>query len=319
MRKRAFIQTLAAAALLGATSVASASAPLTMIVPSGAGSAPDIVARLLGDELQQRLGQPVVIENKPGAGGIVAAMAAKSAPPNGNTVLLAQAAVVTLTPLLYRAAKYDMATDFEAIAVVADTPMLFVANPKAGIRSLAELIAQAKARPDELTLGSPSRGSVPHLSGELLEQMSGASLRNVPMGTSGQAIQSVVGGDTQLSVDGIAPLLPLVKAGRIQALAVTSERVLPGLEGYPLAKDTVPGMTLSGWFMLFAGKGTPAARVAALNEAVNAALRSPTLIQKLQVSATYPVGGSVAEARRFLEKEKKLWAGAATQAGLQAE
>ena len=319
MNKRAFTRALAALAISGVTTSALANKPLTIVVPSGAGSAPDIVARLLGDELQSRLNQPVVIENRPGAGGIVATMAAKSAPADGNTVLLAQAAVVTLTPLLYRAAKYDMEKDFETVAVVADTPMLFVANPKAGIKSLGDLIAQAKAKPDELTLGSPSRGSVPHLSGELLEQFTGVRLRNVPMGTSGQAIQSVVGGDTQVSVDGIAPLLPLVKAGRMQALAVTSRQVLPGLEGLPLANETVPEMVLSGWFMLFAGKGTPAARVKALNEAVNAALKSPQLIQKLQVSATYPVGGSVQDARSFLVREKKLWAGAAQKAGLQAE
>lgn len=319
MNKRAFTRALAALTISGITTSALANKPLTIVVPSGAGSAPDIVARLLGDELQSRLNQPVVIENRPGAGGIVATMAAKSAPADGNTVLLAQAAVVTLTPLLYRAAKYDMEKDFETVAVVADTPMLFVANPKAGIKSLGDLIAQAKAKPDELTLGSPSRGSVPHLSGELLEQFTGVRLRNVPMGTSGQAIQSIVGGDTQVSVDGIAPLLPLVKAGRMQALAVTSRDVLPGLEGLPLAKETVSEMVLSGWFMLFAGKGTPAARVRALNEAVNAALKSPQLIQKLQVSATYPVGGSVQDARSFLVREKKLWAGAAQKAGLQAE
>ena len=319
MNKRAFVRALATLAVSGFATGAIANKPLTMVVPSAAGSAPDIVARLLGDELQSRLNQPVVIENRPGAGGIVATMAAKSAPADGNTVLLAQAAVVTLTPLLYRAAKYDIEKDFETVAVVADTPMLFVANPKAGIKSLGDLIAQAKAKPDELTLGSPSRGSVPHLSGELLEQFTGVRLRNVPMGTSGQAIQSVVGGDTQVSVDGIAPLLPLVKAGRMQALAVTSRDVLPGLEGLPLAKETVPEMVLSGWFMLFAGKGTPAARVKDLNEAVNAALKSPQLIQKLQVSATYPVGGSVQDARTFLVRQKKLWAGAAQKAGLKAE
>ena len=319
MNKRAFTRALAALAISGVTTSALANKPLTIVVPSGAGSAPDIVARLLGDELQSRLNQPVVIENRPGAGGIVATMAAKSAPADGNTVLLAQAAVVTLTPLLYRAAKYDMEKDFETVAVVADTPMLFVANPKAGIKSLGDLIAQAKAKPDELTLGSPSRGSVPHLSGELLEQFTGVRLRNVPMGTSGQAIQSVVGGDTQVSVDGMAPLLPLVEAGRMQALAVTSRQVLPGLEGLPLANETVPEMVLSGWFMLFAGKGTPAARVKDLNEAVNAALKSPQLIQKLQVSATYPVGGSVQDARTFLVRQKKLWAGAAQKAGLKAE
>lgn len=319
MRKRAPIRTLAVAAMMSLLGAAHASGPLTMIVPSGAGSAPDIVARLLGDELQQRLGQPIVVDNRPGAGGIVATLAAKSAKADGNTVLLAQAAVVTLTPRLYRAAKYDMARDFETVAVVADTPMLFVAKPRTGIKSLAEVISQAKAKPDDLTLGSPSRGSVPHLGGELLEQMAGIQLRNVPMGTSGQAIQSVVGGDTQISVDGIAPLLPLVKAGRLQALAVTSRQVLPGLEAYPLAKATVPGLEVSGWFMLFTNKGVPAARVQQLNEAVNAALKSPTLIQKLHTAATYPVGGSVKDARDFLAKEQKLWSGAVAQAGLKAE
>ncbi len=319
MQRRPWRRWLATAALCGTASWASATPTLTMVVPSGAGSAPDIVARLLGDELTQRLGQPVVIDNRPGAGGIVATLAAKSAKADGNTVLLAQAAVVTLTPLLYRAAKYDMARDFEAVSVVADTPMLFVANPKTGIKTLGELIAQAKAKPDELTLGSPSRGSVPHLSGELLEQMAGVQLRNVPMGTSGQAIQSVVGGDTQVSVDGIAPLLPLVKAGRLQALAVTSRQVLPGLEAYPLAKATVPGLEVSGWFMLFTNKGVPAARVQQLNDAVNAALKAPALVQKLQTAATYPVGGSVKDARDFLAREQKLWAGAVKRADLKAE
>lgn len=319
MQRRHWVRLATAAALISTAGWAGATPPLTMVVPSGAGSAPDIVARLLGDELTQRLGQPVVIDNRPGAGGIVATLAAKSAKADGNTVLLAQAAVVTLTPLLYRAAKYDMARDFETVSVVADTPMLFVANPKTGIKTLGELIAQAKAKPDDLTLGSPSRGSVPHLSGELLEQMAGIQLRNVPMGTSGQAIQSVVGGDTQVSVDGIAPLLPLVKAGRLQALAVTSRQVLPGLEAYPLAKATVPGLEVSGWFMLFTNKGVPAARVQQLNDAVNAALKAPALVQKLQTAATYPVGGSVKDARDFLAREQKLWTGAVKQADLKAE
>ena len=310
--------TLALAAAAGLAQ-AQAPAPLTMVVPSAAGSAPDIVARLLGDELQQRLGQPVVVDNRPGAGGIVATMAAKTAAQPANTVLLAQAAVVTLTPLLYRAAKYDMAKDFETVAVVADTPMLFVANPQSGFKTLADVVAKAKAAPDEVTLGSPARGSVPQLAGVILEQKAGIQLRKVPMGASAQAIQSVIGGDTQVSVDGIAPLLPLVKAGRLVPLAVTSARVLPGLEAYPLAKDVVPGLNVTGWFMLFAGKGTPPARVQALNAAVNEALKSPKLVQRLAQTASYPVGGSVAEARQFLASEQKLWAQAVQQAGLKAE
>ncbi|WP_083745213.1 tripartite tricarboxylate transporter substrate binding protein [Variovorax sp. KK3] len=293
--------------------------PMTMVVPAPAGSAPDIVARMIADELQRRLGQPFIVDNKPGAGGIVAVMAARSAANRANTLLFVHAAVATVTPLTYRAAKFDLATDFEPVVTVADTPMMFVANPSAGPKTLADAIAQAKAKPDTVTLGSTTRGSVPHLAGVLLGQLSGAQFNNVPMSGSGQALQSVVGGDTAMSVDGIAPLLPLVKSGRLRVLGVTANRPLAGLEGMPLAKDTVPGLELTGWFMLFAAQGTPPARLHDINAAVNAALKSPELIQKLQATANYPVGGSIDDARQFLASEKKKLALAVQQAGLKAE
>jgi tripartite-type tricarboxylate transporter receptor subunit TctC len=197
--------------------------------------------------------------------------------------------------------------------------MLFVANAATGAKSLAEAIAQVKAKPDSLIIGSPSRGSVPHLAAELLALGAKAEFRTVPMSSSGQAIQAIVNGDSQVSVDGIAALLPHVKSGRLRALGVTSQRPLPGLEGIPLAKDTVPGLVVTGWFMLFAPKGTPAAAVAALNTAVNAALASPEAAGKLQAMATYPVGGSVADARSFLRRERTLAADAVKRAGLQPE
>lgn len=315
------------AALLAATmgmglpaAAAPKDGPLTLIVPAPAGSAPDIAARLLADELGPQLGRTVIIDNKPGAGGIVAVMAAKTAAAtNPNTLLFAHAAVATITPLTYRAAKYDLATDFAPVAVVAETPMMFVASAAKGPSTLAEAIAMAKARPDAVALGSTSRGSIPHLAGVLLGQMAGVQFNNVPMSGSGQAIQAVVAGDSVVSVDGISPLLPLVKSGRLKALAVTSTKVLPGLEALPLAKDTVRGLELTGWFMLFAGKGTPPAQVQTLNAAVAKALQSPALVQKLQMTQNYPVGGSVADARAFLGREKKLWASAAERAGLQPE
>lgn len=312
---------LALALALAATGAAAASksGPLTMVVPAPAGSAPDIVARMLADELAPRLGQTIVIDNKPGAGGIVAVMAAKTANPPANTLLFAHAAVATITPLTYRAAKYDLERDFEPVAVIADTPMLFVANAATGPKTLAEAIGMAKARPDAVTLGSTSRGSIPHLAGVLLGQKASVQFNNVPMANSGQAIQAVVGGDSVVSVDGIAPLLPLVQSGRLRALGVTSGRALPGLENLPLARDTVPGLELTGWFMLFANKGTPPAEVQALNAAVAQALKSPVVVQKLQATANFPVGGSVADAKAFLAREKKLWAGAVERAGLTPE
>lgn len=315
---RAWLTTLALWAASTLAAAQTGGAPLTIVVPSAAGSAPDIIARLVGDELRTRVGRPVVIDNRPGAGGIVAVMAARQGRP-GDTLLLAQAAVVTVTPLTYRAAKYDMETDFETVAVVAETPMMFVANPTSGPGTLAELVAVGKSRPDALNFASPARGSIPHLSAVLLGQLSGARFNYVPMTGSGQAIQAVVSGDAQVSVDGVPPMLPLIKAGRVKALAVTSSRVLPGLEAFPLAGDAVPGLATTGWFMAFAPKGTPAARVRALNAAIDDALKSPEVVRKLHATANYPVGGSVDDARRFLAREKKLWAGAVERAGLQPE
>lgn len=306
------------AALACASQLQAQPGNITMVVPAGAGSAPDIMARLLGDELRVRLGQAVVVDNRTGGGGIVAVNAARqSASP--DTLLLAQAAVVTVTPLTYRAANYNLERDMEPVAVVAETPMLFVANASSGPQTLAEAIATAKAKPESLTIGSPSRGSIPHLSAELLMQATGSKFNVVPMGASGQALQAIVNGDTQISVDGIAPLLPLVRAGKLRALGVASARTLPGLEGMPLVKDTVPGFTATGWFMLFAKKGTPPARLKAINEAVNAALKSPEMQQKLQTTATYPVGGSVSDAVAFLTREKALWASAIQRANIQPE
>ncbi len=307
-------------ATVTAAAVGQSTRPLTIVVPAAAGSAPDIMARLIGDELRTRLNQTVVVENKPGAGGIIGAMAVRGATPDGNTLLFSHAAVVTITPLTYRAAIYDPERDFEAVSVVAQTPMMFVAAASANApASLTDLLAQGKARPGAVPVGSTSRASIPHLSAELLGLLGGAQFNIVPMTTSGQAIQSVIGGDTLASVDGVAPLLPLVRTGRLKALAVTSDRPLPGLEAYPLAKDSVPGLTLTGWFMLFAPKGTPAARVQALNAAVDAGLKSPEVVQKLQTTANYPIGGSVADARAFLGRERTLWASAVQRAGLVRE
>lgn len=319
MRRTAAATLVCVALCLAGPVAAQGARTLTLVVPAGAGSAPDIGARLVADGLRTRLGQPVVVENRPGAGGIVAAMAVRAAPPDGHTLLFTHAAVMTITPLTYRAAVYDPQRDFEAVAVVAETPMLFVAHPGKGPRTLAELLERGRSAPGTVPLGSTARGSIPNLSAELLGLLGGARFNVVASPGSAQAVQTVLAGDTIASVDGIPPLLPLVRAGRLTALGVTSDRVLPGLEGLPLARDEVPGLVLTGWFMLFAPKGTPAPRVEAINAAVDAAVRGPELAGRLQASATFGVGGSVADARAYLARELKLWAGAVERAGLVRE
>jgi len=295
------------------------SKPIRIIVAAPAGSAPDIVARLLGDKFQGRFGHQAVIDNRNGAAGIVAINAMNGAPADGTQLILAQAAVAVVTPMTYKEAKYDMERDFEAVANVADTPMLFAANPDVGPKTWAEAIAKAKAQPEQISLGNPFRGSIPHLAAELVDQRTGSRFQHVPMGTTGQGIQSVVKGDIQIYVDGIAPMLPLVKAGRMKALAVTSARELPGLEGIPLASAQIPNFKVSGWFVLFAPKGTPKEVVEELNKATNEAMSAPDVVAKLRELGTYPMGGTVADSVAFLRQKKKTWSEVLQRANIKPE
>jgi tripartite-type tricarboxylate transporter receptor subunit TctC len=292
---------------------------IRIVVAAPAGSAPDVVARLLGDKLQSRFGQPAIIDNRTGAGGIIAVNAAKGTPEDGRTLLLAQASVAVVTPLTYKEAKYDIERDFDAITALADTPMLFVANMESGPKSWSDAISTAKSQPDKLSLGNPFRTSIPHLAGELVGQRTGARFLHVAMSTTGQGIQGVISGDTQMYVDGVAPLLPLVKSGRMRALAVTSERELPGLEGIPLARAQVPGLKVSGWFVLFAPKGTPKGVIDELNKAANEAMSAPDTVAKLRELGTYPMGGTPVDAAAFVRSEKKTWEDVILQSGLKAE
>jgi tripartite-type tricarboxylate transporter receptor subunit TctC len=293
--------------------------PMRMLLPTAPGTAPDTIARIVGDKLARSLGQPVVVENKPGAGGIIAMNQLKQAPADGYTFSLVQAAVATVTPLTYKEAKFDIERDFDTIAVLGVTPMMFVAGPGFSGKTLADAIKAAKAKPEEVALGNPSRTSIPHLAGELLASKTQAKFQQVPFATTGQGVQAVVAGDIALYVDGVGPLLQLVKSGRLRALAVASEKTLPGLEGIPLAKDTVPDFNVYGWFMIAAPKGTPAPVVERLNKALKEALQMPDVVAKFAEFGTYPTPGSVADAQHFVKSEKALFGGVVQAIGVKPE
>lgn len=292
---------------------------MRMVLATVPGSAPDVIARLVAEQFRAKFGQPVLVENKPGAGGIIAVNYAKGGEANGTVLLFAQAAVCVVTPHTFKEAKYDIERDFETVGVVASTPMLFVSNMEKGPKTWAEAVSRAKSEPDKVVVGSPNRTSIPHLAGELAGQKVGGRFRNIPMSNTGQGLQAVVNGDTDMYVDGIAAILPLVRAGRVRPLAVTADKMYPGLENYKLAHDVIPGFDVSGWFMLFANKGTPPAVLEQLNAALNEALRQPDVVAKMAEFGTYPVGGSLADGQAFLRNEKKLWAGVLSAAGFDKE
>lgn len=295
------------------------SKPIRLVVPAPAGSAPDVIARLIGDKLSRSLGQPVVVDNRPGAGGIIAMNHVKSMPPDGYTFAFAQAAVVTVTPFTYKEATYDMERDFDTVSMVGRTPMMFVATMNNPARTLADAIAQAKAKPDQVSIGNPTRTSIPHLAAEMAAMKAGVKFQQVAFGSTPAGVQAVVAGDVQFYADGAAPLIPLVKGGKLRVLGVASETVLPGLEDYPLVNKSVPGLNVYGWFGLFAPKGTPAAIVQRINAETNQAQQQPDMIARFNEFGTYATIGSVAEAAKYVKAENELFGGVIKSLGLKAE
>lgn len=289
-----------------------------IVVPSIAGSAPDIIARQVAERLTAAWKQQVIVENRPGGNGIVAMSALRQSAPDGYTLGLFHAAAV-ITPIMYKEAKFDIQRDTEVAATLAYTPMMFVADLKAGYQSLADVLKAGKARPDDITIGSPTRGSVPHLTAEMMGQLQKTKFRQVSFSGTTQAIQAVVKGDVPVYVDGIAPLVPLVRSGRLKALAVTSDTALPGLDGIPLAKDVAPGLIAKGWFAVFAPKGTPVAVLDEINRAVSSSLAQPAFIERLKDLGTYLMAQGREQSARFVQAEKVRWEKVIQDAGVKPE
>lgn len=280
---------------------------LRIIVPSPAGGAPDIVARLLSDRLTKSLGQPVIVENKPGGNGIIGMNDLQRSAPDGYTLGLFHAAAAITTPIMYKEAKFDVYRDTEIVSSIAYTPMIFVANKESGYKTLNDVIAAAKAKPDSVDIGNPVYGSIPHLTAAMAEQLSGAHLRHINFTGTTQAIQALIGGDIPLYIDGTAPLLPLIESGRIVALAHTADENLPGLENIPLANTSVPGTVAKGWFVMFAPKGTPQAALDRLHTEFSAILKQPDLVERLKDLGTYPIIEPREKTVQFMQDEQRLW------------
>jgi tripartite-type tricarboxylate transporter receptor subunit TctC len=315
---------VALAALLACAGAAFAqgpwpSKPIRLLVAAPAGSAPDLIARVIGDKLGRQLGQSIIVDNKPGAGGIIAMNQLKAAAPDGYTLALPQAAVLVVTPHTYKEASYDAERDFETVAVVGKTPMLFVANNNHPAKTFSEAIAMARAKPESVSVGNPTRTSIPHLASELAALKGDAKFLQISFANTGQGIQGVVSGDINLYVDGVGPLLPLAKANKVRALAVASETELPGLEGIPLANKSLPGLNVYGWFMLQAPKGTPTPVLQRLNAEVNKAMQEQDVVARFREIGTYPTPGDLAASQRFLQNEKQLFGSVIKTLGLKPE
>ena len=258
------------------------SKPVKLVVPFPPGGPLDAVGRAIADKLMQTWGQPVVVENKPGAGGNIGADLVAKSPADGYTVVMGALSTHAVNPSLYPTMPYDAVRDFAPITLVAITPNVLVVNPSLPVHSVKELIAYAKANPGKLSFGSGSNGSAGHLAGELFKVDTGVDMIHVPYKGGAPAMQALLAGDTQLMFDNLANAMPQVKAGKLRALAVTTaqrSKLAPELP--TMAEAGVPGFDISTWFGLLAPAGTPPAVIAKWNADVTKILDSPDMRERL--------------------------------------
>lgn len=297
------------AMLLSADCAAQAypSRPVRVIVPLAAGGTGDTLARVVSEEMARLLGQPFVVENRPGSGGVIGTADVARSAPDGHTLVSASPSHV-INPALRPKAGYDPVKDFAPITVIAYTHQLLVAHPSLPANTVRELIAYAKRNPGRLNYGSAGSGSATHLNAELFKSMTGVFIVHIPYRGSTQARQDLLAGEVQLAVDGLLPTLPLIRAGKLKALALTSSRrsgIAPEIP--TLAEAGVPGYASDTWYGLLAPAGTPKDVVATLHATALKAMASPQVRDRLTAQGADLVGNTPEEFRALIERERTLW------------
>jgi tripartite-type tricarboxylate transporter receptor subunit TctC len=289
--------------------------PIRIVIPYPPGGGTDIVIRAVGPRLSERLGQPVVIDNRGGATGTIGSEAVARAAPDGYTLLAHTNAGITILPHLNKKLPYDPIKDFAPVTLAASSPYLFVVNPKVPATSVAQLIALAKAKPGELNYASSGNGASTHLAGLLFCQMTGVKMVHIPYKGSGPATTELLAGQVQMRFSSIPPVLPHVRSGRLRALAVTSAKRFSLLPDVPTVADTVPGFEVDSWYGVFAPAGTPPAIIKKLNADFAAALNLPDVKALLATDGSEVVASSPQRFGEIVRAEFARWAPVVKESG----
>ena len=322
---RGFARACFVVAVCGIASVALAQStyptkPVRVIVPFPPGGPADALARIVGDKLGQSLGQPFVIDNKPGAGGNIGMEQGAKAAADGYTLTLAPVGNLTIAPAMYSKLPYDPAKDFAPITVIAAVPNILITAPTVPAKTLRELITLAKARPGSLNFASPGNGSGAHLAGELFKRMAEIDIVHVPFNGVGPAMNAVLAGDVQLFFAQSSTALPYINSGKVIALGVASmKRIAAAPELPTLDEAGLPAFEVTSWYALVAPAGTPAAIVDKLNAEIVKALARPDVREKLTTLGAEPVGNSPSEFASMQKVEAARWAKLAKEANLRAD
>ena len=296
---RLFIAAGAAAALACALGNAAAqqypSKAIRFVVPYVPGGGTDIVARLTGQKLSEALGQAVVIDNRPGAGGVIGGEIVARSPSDGYTIMLASSSPITVAPHIQKHMPYNPLTDFTPITLIAVVPALLAVHPALPVKSVKELIALAKAKPGQLTFSSSGNGGTGHVSGEMFKMLAGVDMLHVPYKGTAPATTAVVSGEVSLTFGNMISLLPQVKTGKLRALAVTTAKRSPVLPNIPTVAETLPGYLSGPWYGVLAPAGLPPAILSRLNQELVKVVRSREVSDSLRSEGAEPIGSSPAE------------------------
>ncbi len=315
---------LAAGALvLAPLTAASQSYPtksIRLIVPFPAGGGVDFIGRIVGKGLSERMGQQVVVDNRPGANAILGLEALKASPPDGYTIAAASAGPLTVNPHIYKKLPHDTLRDFTPIANMVNFPLLLVSHPSLPVKNVQELIALAKARPGEIAYSSPGSGNSGHLTAALFDSMAKIKTVHVPYKGTAPAVVAVLSGETQLTWSSIPTILPHVRSGRVRALGVGNKERLKALPEFPtIAEAGVPGYEGYAWGGMIGPVNMPKDVVARLNKEIVAVLSQPDVIEKMLSQGTVPTPSSPEEFTAYMKSELKKWGEVVKLADIKAE
>ncbi|MGA0563103.1 Bug family tripartite tricarboxylate transporter substrate binding protein [Ancylobacter sp. VNQ12] len=319
------LRTIFAAATAALLSLAPAAAqefptrPITLVIPFAAGGSTDLVGRLIAESMTASLGQPVVVENKGGAGGNLGAAQVAKATPDGYTILMGTVATHALNPVLYKKMPYDPVTSFAPVSLLVIVPNVLVVNPEFPAKTTEELIALLKANPGKYSYASSGNGTPLHLSGELFKSLAGVDMQHIPYQGAGPALIDVISGQVPIMFDNLPSSSGHIKSGKLRALGVTTAKRAPSFPDLPAIAEVVPGYETYTWNAIFAPAGTPPEVVAKLNAAANKALTDPKVQARLADFSATPVGSTPAELGEHVKKEIAKWAPIVKASGAQLD
>ena len=294
--------------------------PVKVVVPFPPGGATDVVGRLVADRLQRALGQPFVVENRSGASGNIGVAEVVRSAPDGYTLVIGAPQTLTINPQLFDNLTFDPQKDLDPIIMVASVPNVLITNKDLPVNSVSELIDYAKKNPGKVRYGSSSIGSTPHLSAEMFNSMAGVKIQHIPYRGSSPALQDLIGGQIEMMFDNLPASLPQIKAGNVKALAVTTREPSKSAPDLPtLDSSGLKGFESRGWFSVLAPAGTDIKIRQRINDEINAALKDPDFLTKLQNVGADPVGGSIEDFQQAMKDETDRWGKVIKEAGVKIE